>query len=63
MVPPRDSDALSAAVASLARDAEQRLALGHQARDHVLKFFALDRMLNAIETIYHTAWSKTAIIY
>jgi glycosyltransferase involved in cell wall biosynthesis len=63
MAPPRDVGALRAAVALLARDAEQRLAMGRRARDHVLKFFALDRMLNAIESIYHTAWSNTAIIY
>jgi glycosyltransferase involved in cell wall biosynthesis len=60
MVPPRHVEALSQAVFSLARDAGQRLALGRRGREHVLKFFALDRMLNAIESIYHTALSKTA---
>lgn len=62
MVPPRHVEALSQAVRSLARDAGLRLAIGRRGREHVLQYFSLDRMLNAIESIYHTALSKTAII-
>lgn len=62
MVPPRHVEALSQAVRSLARNAAQRLAIGRRGREHVLQHFSLDRMLNAIESIYHTALSKTAII-
>jgi hypothetical protein len=46
----------------LARNAEQRLAIGRRGREHVLQHFSLDRMLDAIEFIYHTALLKTAII-
>jgi glycosyltransferase involved in cell wall biosynthesis len=62
MVPPRRVEALSQAVRSLARNAEQRHAIGRRGREHVLQYFSLDRMLDAIESIYHTALSKTAII-
>ncbi len=61
MVPPRHVEALSQAVLALARDGERRLKMGLRGREHVLKYFALDRMLSAIESIYHTALSKTAI--
>jgi glycosyltransferase involved in cell wall biosynthesis len=61
MVPPRNVDALTHAVLSLAHDAAQRLELGRRARTHVLHFFALERMLNEIETIYHNALSESGI--
>jgi glycosyltransferase involved in cell wall biosynthesis len=60
MVPPRQAAALSQAVLSLARNPVQRLEMGRRGREHVLKFFALDRMLNAIESVYHTTLSKAA---
>jgi glycosyltransferase involved in cell wall biosynthesis len=59
MVPPRHVEALTQAVLSLARNPAQRLELGRRARAHVLKFFALERMLNAIESIYHKALAKS----
>jgi glycosyltransferase involved in cell wall biosynthesis len=62
LVPPRHIEALSQAVRSLARNAEQRLAIGRRGREHVLQYFSLDRMLDAIESIYHTTLLKTAII-
>lgn len=61
LVPPRQVEALRQAVLALAHNPALRFELGRRGREHVLKFFALDRMLNAIESIYHTALSKTAI--
>ncbi|MDZ7291337.1 MAG: glycosyltransferase family 4 protein [candidate division KSB1 bacterium] len=61
LVPPRQVEALRQAVLFLARNVEQRVQMGRRARAHVLKFFSLDRMLDAMEFIYHKALSKTAI--
>jgi len=58
LVPPRDVEALYKAVLALAQNPTQRLALGRQGREHVLKFFALERMLEALESIYNRVLSK-----
>jgi glycosyltransferase involved in cell wall biosynthesis len=52
LVPPRDAEALSAAVLALAKNPQQRLEMSRRAREHVLKFFSLERMLEALESIY-----------
>jgi len=58
LTPPRNVDALCAAVQMLARDPAQRLAMSEKAREHVLKFFALERMLENLESIYKKVLSK-----
>jgi glycosyltransferase involved in cell wall biosynthesis len=58
LTPPRDVEALCTAVRALARNPAQRLEMGRQARARVLKFFALERMVEALESIYHRASSK-----
>jgi glycosyltransferase involved in cell wall biosynthesis len=52
LAPPRDVEALCAAIRTLAGNPALRLAMGRRAREHVLKFFALERMLEALESIY-----------
>ena len=58
LTPPRNVDALCAAVRMLARDPAQRLAMARQAREHVLKFFALEQMLENLEAVYKRVLSK-----
>jgi len=60
LVPPREVDALSAAALTLAQNASLRLALGQRARDHVLKYFTLERMLHALDSIYRQCLSKNS---
>jgi glycosyltransferase involved in cell wall biosynthesis len=59
LVPPRDVESLHAAVLSLAQNAALRLAMGQRAREHVLKFFALERKLMELESIYHKVLCET----
>ncbi|MDZ7362529.1 MAG: glycosyltransferase [candidate division KSB1 bacterium] len=59
LVPPRNVEALSAAVLALANNPVQRLEMGRRAREHILKFFALERMLEALESIYKRVSSST----
>ncbi len=58
LTPPRNVDALCAAVRMLARDPAQRLAMAQRAREHVLKFFALEQMLENLESVYKRVLSK-----
>jgi glycosyltransferase involved in cell wall biosynthesis len=59
LVPPRDVESLHTAVLSLAQNAAQRLAMGQRGREHVLKFFALEHSLEALESLYHKVLSET----
>jgi len=52
LTPPRQVDALCEAVRTLARQPAQRLLMAQNAREHVLNFFALERMLEKLESIY-----------
>jgi glycosyltransferase involved in cell wall biosynthesis len=52
LTPPRNVDALCAAVRMLAHDPAQRLAMAQRGREHVLKFFALEQMLENLESVY-----------
>ena len=58
LTPPRDVEALCAAARTLAQNPALRLEMGQRGREHVLKFFALERMLEALERIYHRISSK-----
>jgi glycosyltransferase involved in cell wall biosynthesis len=53
VVPPRDSQALAAAIARLARDGALRKELGIAARRHCVENFSYERMLDRMEAIYH----------
>ena len=55
VVPPRDPAALAAALAEVLNDAALRVALGQQARAHVLQHFALDRMVDGYIQLYEQA--------
>jgi glycosyltransferase involved in cell wall biosynthesis len=61
LVPPRNVEALTKAVLSLIQNSKRRAELAHRARAHVLNFFTLERMLNAIESIYNNALLKSRI--
>lgn len=52
LTPPQNVAALVAALRRLAQHPAQRLAMGQQARAHVLKFFALEHTLEALEAVY-----------
>ena len=52
VVPPRDVDALAAAIERLAGDVGLRLELGAAARKHCVEGFSYERMLDRMETIY-----------
>lgn len=52
LVPPRDPEALAAALEELARDPEKRKRMGTQGRARVRVMFGPDRALAAIEAIY-----------
>lgn len=52
LTPPRQVAALCEAVRMLAHQPAQRLRLAQNAREHVLNFFALERMLDQLESIY-----------
>jgi glycosyltransferase involved in cell wall biosynthesis len=52
VVPPRDSDALAAAISRLADDESLRKELGSAARRHCVENFSYERMLDRMEAIY-----------
>jgi glycosyltransferase involved in cell wall biosynthesis len=52
LVPPRSSPALARAILELVRDEPQALALGSEARRHVVERFGLDRMVARHEALY-----------
>ena len=53
VVPPRDRDALAAAISRLAGDPALRSELGSVARRHCVENFSYERMLDRMEAIYH----------
>jgi len=53
VVPPRDRDALAAAISRLAGDPALRSELGTAARRHCVENFSYERMLDRMEAIYH----------
>jgi glycosyltransferase involved in cell wall biosynthesis len=57
LTPPRDVEALCRAARTLAQNPALRLQMGNLGREHVLKFFALERMLEAFESIYNRVLS------
>jgi glycosyltransferase involved in cell wall biosynthesis len=52
VVPPRDPEALAAAIARLAADAARRRELGEAARKRCVEDCSLDRMLERMEALY-----------
>jgi glycosyltransferase involved in cell wall biosynthesis len=52
LVPPRDPDALAAALAELLADPERRRAMGDRARERRRAEFGLDTMIRRIEDVY-----------
>ena len=58
LTPPREVDALCEAVRTLVREPAPCRTMAENAREHVLKFFALDRMLDKLEGIYKKVLSK-----
>ncbi len=52
LVPPRDADALAAAIERLAADEGLRRELGATARKHCVEGYSYERMLDRMETIY-----------
>jgi glycosyltransferase involved in cell wall biosynthesis len=58
LVPPRNVEALTQAARQLIQNLEQRDGLGRRAQTRALNFFTLERMLNAIESIYHKALTE-----
>jgi len=53
LVPPRDPDALAAALQKLLNDPELRRRMGEAGREKALKEFTLDRMLRETERVYN----------
>jgi glycosyltransferase involved in cell wall biosynthesis len=53
LVPPRDPTALAAALERLMTDAAMRARMGEAARVHAEANFGVDRMLDAMETVFH----------
>ena len=53
VVPPRDAQALAAAITRLAGDPALRDELGSTARRHCVENFSYERMLDRMEAIYH----------
>jgi glycosyltransferase involved in cell wall biosynthesis len=52
LVPPRDSSALASALERLMTDAALRSRMGHAALAHAQASFGIDRMLDAMETVF-----------
>ena len=52
LAPPRDPEAIADAVGALRRDPERRRALGQAARERVTPAYALNRMVEGVETLY-----------
>jgi glycosyltransferase involved in cell wall biosynthesis len=55
VVPPRDPGALAAALRRLLLDPELRNRMGHAARDHAVRSFALGHCIDIMERCYATA--------
>jgi glycosyltransferase involved in cell wall biosynthesis len=58
VVPPRDPQAIAAAVERLARDGGLRRELGEAARKHCVENFSYERMLDRMEAIYRDAAAR-----
>ena len=52
LAPPGDAERLGGAIASLARDAERRAAMGLRARSHVAARFTIERLVQDIGRLY-----------
>lgn len=52
VVPPKDADALAAAIARLAGDEGLRRELGENARKHCVEGYSYERMLDRMESVY-----------
>jgi len=52
LAPPRDPEAIAAAVGALRRDPERRRALGRAARERVTPAYGLHRMVERVEALY-----------
>ena len=59
LVPPRDADAMSAALISLLKDADRRHRMGDAARDDVETRFNLGRMLSETHALYEACLRET----
>lgn len=58
LVPPRDPDALAAAICSLLDDPKRAAAMGKYGRERVLKGYGLTSVARATEAIYYYALQK-----
>lgn len=58
LIPPKDPRALLEALQRLVNDAEQRALFARNARQRAEQVFSLDRMLDAMETIFNTAVAR-----
>ena len=60
LVPPRDSQAISASVETLLNDAGLRRTLGHNASRFVADSYSLESMLNCLEGVYQQVLAQNA---
>jgi glycosyltransferase involved in cell wall biosynthesis len=60
LVPPRDVDALAAAMCALAGDTERRLAMGAAGRDWAVEHFSLGRLGQETRRIYEASLAQGA---
>jgi rhamnosyl/mannosyltransferase len=58
VVPPRDAAALRAAIERLLANPLERQMMGRSAAERARSVFAVDRMVNAILTLYHEVGGK-----
>ena len=54
VVPPEDPDALAAAILDLYKHPDKVEKLGHQSRQHAIKQYALDQVLNQYESLFES---------